>query len=126
MENDSVRTSGETTLVDVWIDGKMRSISVSRQAIAAFLYLPSDRAASLTEEDRREFVRTRLSLIIGAAKDRLRSGDPGAEAVSIDGPPVSEAASARSAGRGSGDRRKGDRRKVNKGPPPSGERRRRV
>jgi hypothetical protein len=124
MENDSVRTSGEDTLVDVWIDGKMRSISLSRRAIAAFLQLPPDRAAALTDEDRREFVRTRLSLVVNAAKDRLRGTDPGADTVALDEASAGEPASSRSGGdRRQGDRRKGERRKLNLGPPRSGERR---
>ena len=124
MESDSVRTSGEDTLVDVWIDGKMRSISLSRQAIATFLQLPPDRAAALTDEDRREFVRTRLSVVVKAAKDRLRATDPGAEAVTLDEAAAGEPASSRSGSdRRQGDRRKGERRKVNLGPPRSGERR---
>ena len=37
MENDSIRSVGSDTLVDIWIDGKMRSLSVSLEAIGAFL-----------------------------------------------------------------------------------------
>ena len=84
MENDSIRASGGNTLVDVWIDGKLRGISVSRGAIEAFLELPPDRAAAMTEEQRCEFVRTHLSLVMSAAKIWLRETDPGAGAVSID------------------------------------------
>ena len=121
METDSVRTSGENTLVDVWIDGKMRSIAVSRDAIAAFLHLSSARAAALSDEDRREFVRTRLSVVVSAAKDKLRQADPDAGIVTLEAGSVAEAADARD--RRQGDRRKGDRRKANLGPPSSGERR---
>src|SRR5436190_12183246 len=113
MENDSIRTSGEDTLVDVWVDGKMRSVAVSRDAIAAFLHLPPDRAATLTDEARREFVRTNLSKVVSAAKDRLRNTDPGADSIMIEAGPVGRRASAPG-----GDRRKGERRKANRGPPP--------
>src|SRR3954447_16294463 len=71
MENDSVRTSGDLTLVEMWIDGKLREISISRQAIEVFLQLPPDRTAAISDEDRREFVRTHLALISATAKDSL-------------------------------------------------------
>ena len=41
MESDSVRSSGEFTVVDMWVEGKLRCISVSREAIEGFLRLPS-------------------------------------------------------------------------------------
>jgi hypothetical protein len=123
MENDSVRTSGENTLVDVWIEGKMRSICVSRPAIAAFLQLPPERAAALADEDCREFVRTHLSLVANAAKDLLRSADPDTDTIIINGVFASADKGAQTGDRRQGERRRGDRRKVNLGPPPSGERR---
>jgi hypothetical protein len=115
----------------MWIDGKLRAISVSREAIAAFLRLPATAAAALTDHDRREFVRTHLALVMTAAADRLRETGADADSVTLDaGHP--RGLGARDSGRGrdrplgerrTGDRRKGDRRKVNLGPPSSGERR---
>lgn len=126
MENDSVRTSGDATLVDMWIDGKLRAISLSRGAIETYLRLPAERAIS--EDDRREFVRTNLGLVVAAAKERLRHADPNADTVEIEAGQLGAHGAAQPSARGgerrSGDRRKGDRRKVNLGPPPSGERRR--
>lgn len=121
MESDSVRTLGDRTLVDLWIDGQFRAITVSKQAIEAYLRLSPERAI-LTEDDRREFVRTHLSLVVQAASERLRA-DPGAAAVTIDGfqpgaPPVSASERRQS------DRRKGDRRQRDSGPPGGVERRR--
>ena len=124
METDSIRTSGENTVVDIWIDGKMRSVSVSGEAIAALLRLAPDRAAALGDEDRREFVRTHLDVVVNMARDRLRDMDPGAIAVVIDAGPGRGQAGVQAGDRRSGDRRKGDRRKANLGPPASGERRR--
>jgi hypothetical protein len=120
MESDSVRTMGDRTIVDLWIDGKFRAITVPRQAIESYLRLPPDRGTILTEDDRREFVRTHLSLVVQAASERLRL-DPGAEAVTIDAfqgrsPPAT-------AERRQTDRRKGDRRQRNAGPPGGVERR---
>jgi hypothetical protein len=123
METDSIRTSGENTLVDIWIDGKMRSVSVSGEAIAAFLRLAPDRAA-LGDEDRREFVRTHLDLVVNMARDRLRDMDPGANAVAIEANPGRGQPGVQTGDHQRGDRRKGERRKLNLGPPASGERRR--
>lgn len=128
MENDSVRSSGATTLVDMWIDGKLRAISVSRDAIHGFLHLTPDRADAMTDDDRREFVRTHLGLVVKAATSRLRNTDAAADAVSIEagelGGHAPRPVTGRDGERRNGDRRKGDRRKMNLGPPPTtGERR---
>lgn len=124
METDSIRTSGENTVVDIWIDGKMRSVSVSGDAIGAFLRLAPEKAAALADEDRREFVRMNLDLVVNKARDRLRDMDPGASAIAIDAGPGRGQAGAQAGDRRDGDRRKADRRKKDVGPPPSGERRR--
>jgi hypothetical protein len=128
MENDSVRTSGSSTLVDMWIDGSLRAITVSREAIEDFLHLTPDRAATMTEDERSEFVRTHLTLVVASATAKLRNTDATAAAVTLDsgdlgGRPARQPASG-DGERRTGDRRKGDRRKVNRGPPPTGERRR--
>ena len=76
MENDAIRSSGSNTLVDIWIEGKMRGIIVSQEAVGAFLGFDSARASGMTADDRCEFVRTHLPLIVTAAKARLRDSDP--------------------------------------------------
>jgi hypothetical protein len=128
MENDSVRTSGANTLVDMWIKGKLRSISISREAIDDFLRLPPDRAAATSDHDRREFVRTHLTLVMTAAADLLRNTEPSADTVRIGvgqlGGQTTAQAGRLTSDRRREDRRKGDRRKINLGPPRSGERRR--
>ena len=123
MESDSVRAMGDSTLVDLWIEGKFRAITISRQAIESYLQLPPGEAASMSETDRREFVRQHLGLVVGAATALLRS-KPGAEMIVIEagelgGKPLG---AAREQPR-SNDRRKGDRRKANLGPPGGIERR---
>ncbi len=121
MENDSVRTMGDRTLVDLWIDGKSRAIIVTRRAIEGYLLLPPDRGTILTEDDRREFVRTHLSLVVQAASALLRT-DPDAESVTIEA--LQPGGATRSpAERRQTDRRKGDRRQRNAGPPGGVERR---
>jgi hypothetical protein len=114
MENDSIRTSGRSTLVDIWIDGKVRAISVTREAIEAFLQLPAGQAATMSEDDRSEFVRTHLSTVITAATNRLRETDPGADSIVVDAGQLhpGRRASDRRAGseRRQGDRRQSDRR----------------
>ena len=47
MENDSIRSVGSDTLVDIWIDDKMRSLLVSPEAIGAFLGF--DKAAGMSD-----------------------------------------------------------------------------
>lgn len=121
MENDSVRTMGDSTLVDLWINGKFRAVSISRQAIEAYLHLSPQDAEAMTETDRREFVRTHLSLVVSAASARLRE-NPDAESVAVE---ALGAAAPRGTGeRRQGDRRKGERRQRNLGPPGGVERRR--
>lgn len=125
MDNDAVRTSGDRTLVDMWIDGKSRTVGVTRAAIEAHLQLAPDAAASMTDEDRREFVRANLKLIAAAATELVRQTDPDARTVDIDVGQLSGEAPRPPKDRRKGDRRKGaDRRKISLGPPPAGERRR--
>ena len=126
MDNDAVRTSADRTLVDMWIEGKFRTVSITRAAIEAHLRLTPDRAAAMSDEDRREFVRANLKLLASAASEIVRSTDPDARTVEIDIGRIGAEAPRPSGDRRQGsDRRKGgDRRKVDLGPPPAGERRR--
>jgi hypothetical protein len=109
MENDSIRSSGTNTLVDIWIDGKIRSICVSQQAIGAFVGF--DRAAGMSDRDRCEFVRMQLPLVVSAAKSRLSELGPTAEALTIDVGQLPRP-DGQSGDRRRADRRKADRRKV--------------
>src|SRR5690349_6788700 len=84
MENDTVRSMGDSTLVDVWINGKMRSVCVSRGAIEGFLQLPADASARMSEDERREFVRTHLAIVVAAAKERLAATSANSESILID------------------------------------------
>jgi hypothetical protein len=126
MENDSIRPSGSSTLVDIWIDGKVRAICVSRAAIEAHLRLPPDEAAAMTENDRCEFVRTHLPAVIAAAKARLSDMAPGADSILIDGGQLGGGGKERRSGtdrRKSGERRGRkrlgpDRRKADRRSPP--------
>jgi hypothetical protein len=125
MENDSIRASGGNTLVDVWIEGKLRGITISRGAIEAFLALSPDRAQAMSEDERCEFVRTHLSLVLTAAKAQLREGNPAADSVAIEAGHLGGDGRAQAGDRRKGERRKTDRRKAkNPEPPPTGERRR--
>lgn len=118
MENDSVRAMGDSILVDLWIEGRFRAITVTREAIASFLKLSRERAQAFTDGDRVEFVRSHLAMIVRAAAAQLRL-DPGAESILIDGGQLGGEPA-----RPTGDRRKGERRKRNLGPPGGIERRR--
>jgi hypothetical protein len=109
---------GDSTLVDLWIEGRFRAITVSRDAIASFLKLSPERADSFSDSDRVEFVRTHLAMVVRAAAAQLRL-DPNADSILIDGGQLNGEPA-----RPSGDRRKGERRKRNLGPPGGVERRR--
>jgi hypothetical protein len=115
MENDSIRASGSNTLVDIWVNGKLRAISVTRQAIDGFA--GQNAASCMSDEERCEFVRTHLPLVVTAVKTQLREASDDLEAVTID---------AGQLGGRVADRRKGERRKAKlpKDSLPGGERRR--
>jgi hypothetical protein len=123
MENDSVRSSGDRTLVEMWIEGKLREVSVSAGAIDAFLQLPPDSAGAMSDEDRREFVRKHLSLVAAAAKDRLSHTFPEAAEITIESGQLGERGGGRMGDRRRGDRRKGDRRKADQSTGRIGDRR---
>jgi hypothetical protein len=106
MENDSIRSSGTNTLVELWVDGKLRGVCVSQQAIGA--YLGFEQAQGMSEQDRCEFVRQHLPLVAKAASEVLRNADPMADTVVID---VDELH--RPDGR-PGDRRRDERRKTDR------------
>ena len=121
MENDTIRSSGSNTLVDLWVDGRMRAIVVTRGAIDARLGLLSDQAAAMSDAGRCEFVRTNLAGILKAAKAKLREGAPASETIVIDTGDLGLASGGRS-----GERRRADRRKAQQpgAIPPGGDRRR--
>jgi hypothetical protein len=122
MENDTVRTLGDDTLVDIWIEGKSRAIVITRDAIETYLGLGSREAADMNDAGRCEFVRTNLGLIVRSATERIHT-DPQAGRVRIEAGQLLGKASTGERRTG-GDRRKGDRRQRNVGPPGGVERRR--
>ena len=97
MESDSIRASGSNTLIDIWIEGKLRAVCVTSAAIDAFL--APEAAAAASEDARCEFVRGHLSQLVTAVKTKLRA-TPSAEAVIIDSGELGRVE----------DRRKGERR----------------
>ena len=101
MENDSIRPSGSNTLIDIWVNGKLRAISVTSEAIDGFVGTKG--STSMSDEERCEFVRTHLPLVVTAVKTQLRAANQDMDAVTID---------AGQLGGRVADRRKGDRRKV--------------
>lgn len=116
MENDSIRSSGTKTLVDVWVDGKVRSITVTQAAIGA--YLGFDRAGTLSESERCDFVRNNLALLIKGARNRLAELGSMTDAIVID---VSDLPrpDGQSGDRRTVERRRGERR-TSKTPRPAG------
>jgi hypothetical protein len=122
MENDSIRSSGENTLVTIWIEGKLRNIAITRGAIESLMKLPPNRVGTLTDDECREFVRTHLGTVTAAARNQLLDNDPDADSIAIDGSQPGRPEGAPAGDRRKGDRRKGERRRVKK--PVSHDRRR--
>ena len=102
MENDSIRASGTDTLVDVWVEGKLRAICITRAAIETFAGF--DERTAMSEASRCEFVRTHLAKLVSAARARLREGDPSRDEIIIDAGHLG----------GVSDRRKNERRKTDR------------
>jgi hypothetical protein len=115
MENDSIRASGNDTLIDLWINGKLRAICVSQEAIGAFVGFAQ--ATSMSDKERCEFVRTNLPLVLAAAKTRLRES-PAADTVTIDAGQLPRP-DGRVGDRRKADRRTGERRQTEREPDPS-------
>ena len=115
MENDSIRASGSSTLVDIWINGKLRAIAVTKQAIDGFVGASASK--DMSDDDRCEFVRKHLPQVVNAVKTRLKEAPHDLETVIID---------AGQLGGRMADRRKGERRKAKLSSQslPHGERRR--
>ena len=107
MENDSIRASGSHTLIDIWVDGKVRAICVTRAAIETFLGTKTN--SQMSEDDRCEFVRTHLPQVITAVKTSLRDDDPAADSVIIDAGQLGGQGDRRKAERRTADRRKASR-----------------
>jgi hypothetical protein len=118
MENDSIRASGGDTFVDIWIEGKLRGISVSRGAIETFLALTPHQAAAMSENDRCEFVRSHLSTVLTAAQVQLRELNPAADSVSIESGQLGNPGRGRVGDRRTTERRKTERRNPKGSEPP--------
>lgn len=131
MESDSIRASGSNTLIDLWIEGKVRSVCVTRAAIET--YLGPRGQLTMSEEERCEFVRSNLPLVVAAITARLRI-EPDADAVIIDGGQFAGSTERRKTERRKterrkivrpveklphGDRRRGERRKSDRRKPPT-------
>ena len=123
MENDTIRTSGGKTFVDIWIEGKVRGICVSRGTVEAYLGLSSDRG-TMTDEERCEFVRANMALVMKAATQKLREA-PATDDIAIEPGELGSSLSGSGGDRRKTQRRKAERRKVDRPDriPATGERR---
>ena len=110
MENDSIRASGNDTLVDIWVNGKIRAICITKEAIEGFI--GSIRETEMSDEDRCEFVRTHLPLVVAAVKIELGKTDSDADTVVIRAGQIRRPAGSTEERR-KAERRKGERRKQN-------------
>ena len=112
MESDSIRPSGTNTVVDMWIEGKLRQIFVPHEAIGAVLGF--DHAGGMSDSDRCEFVRKHLSLLVTVAKTKLSETDASADTILIDGTNLATLSGRTVRDRRKDERRKTDRRRTNK------------
>lgn len=72
--------SGPEHCVSVWIDGKMRAVTVSPNAVSAWL----SSTHPISEEDCIGYLRTHLHLVQHAAREKLRRSDMTATEVFLD------------------------------------------
>ena len=110
MENDTIRTSGGKTFVDVWIEGKVRGICVSRGTVEAYLGLSSERG-TMSDDERCDFVRTHMALVMKAATQKLHDSGPATDDIVIEPGELGSSLSGRGGDRRKTQRRKGERRK---------------
>ena len=115
MDNDSIRSVGATTLVDIWLEGKLRSICVTRAAIEDSL--GAEKAAALSDDERCEFVRQHMAQVVKAARDWLGQGNAEAGNIVIDTGQLPRLTGPKSTERRKGERRAADRRRVDVGRP---------
>ena len=78
MEVDCVRPVGGNTGVSIWIDGKLRALTVSPRVIDSALPAPA------SDEDRCRIVASHLRRIQRAAADQLQRTDPAALTIFVD------------------------------------------
>ena len=83
----------------MWVEGKLRAICVTREAIETFEGFVGK--SGISEASRCEFVRTHLPQVISAARRLLRENNPAADDISIAAGDLG----------GDTDRRKSERRK---------------
>lgn len=123
MESDTIRASGPSTLVDLWVVDRVRPICVTREAIAA--HVGFEEAESMTEDDRCRFVRDNLPLVLKAARTVLEVSGPRDGIIVLDGSALVGAGTA-GGERRTVDRRKSERRRVSRPEAnlPQGDRRR--
>lgn len=84
--NDSLvvrSAAGGNTIFDIWVDGKLRLVVVTRDAIEDHLRLPPDAAAEFGPQHRVKFVQNNLHAIIAAARLNLRNGEPDTHVITI-------------------------------------------
>lgn len=110
MEGDSIRAKGSKVVVDIWIDGGIRSIAVSRSAIAA--QVGRDVAAAMSDDERCAFVRAHLPLVVASARGVLDGKGPEVTDVALGAGALAVSAGGQVGDRRRGNRRNGDRRRI--------------
>lgn len=83
MTDQPITTNGDSTLVDLVIDGRLRRVSVSRDWIDARFGMRPGSAAVPTSKQREDFVRAHLSEVVAAAQAKLGRTNPDADLVMV-------------------------------------------
>jgi hypothetical protein len=78
-----VWTQGANTELEAWVAAKSRKVIVTREAIEDYLRLDRAAAEAMTAQDRRNFVRDNLPLVIAAANRKTDAAAPVTQAVTI-------------------------------------------
>jgi hypothetical protein len=78
LEVDCIRAVGGNTAVSIWIEGKLRALTVASRLIDPLIPAPA------TDADRCRLVASHLQLFQGAAATHLRQTNPAAETLFID------------------------------------------
>jgi hypothetical protein len=80
---DGVWTDGRNTETQAWISGENRTITVTPEAIEAYLQLSESDADRMTPEERRTFVERNLGSVIAAANRKAEAGDHAQDRITI-------------------------------------------
>ena len=72
---DGVWTHGDDTTFEAWVGERSRRVVVTRKAIEEYLQLDRSQAATMSAQERLDFVVDNLSMVIAAANRKTDPSD---------------------------------------------------